>query len=66
LLSSGHKLPIILDDPFVSFDRERLERTLLFLGKLASRNQILLLTHDPFTLEWAKQTSCTILDLSKP
>ncbi|MDH7482213.1 MAG: AAA family ATPase [Armatimonadota bacterium] len=65
LLSSGHKLPIILDDPFVSFDRERLERTLLFLGKLASRNQILLLTHDPFTLEWAKQTSCTILDLSK-
>lgn len=66
LLSSGRKLPIILDDPFVSFDQERLERTLNLLQKLAAKNQVLLLTHDPFTLEWAKHSACAIHDLTKP
>ncbi|MHB0998650.1 MAG: ATP-binding protein [Armatimonadota bacterium] len=68
LLSSGKKLPIILDDPFASFDHERLNNALDMLVTLASDNQILLLTHDPYTLEWAKslQDSCNIHILQGP
>ena len=53
LLSAGQKLPLILDDPFANFDRGRLDNVLNLLGVLARENQILLLTHDPYVLDWA-------------
>ena len=72
LLSAGRKLPIILDDPFANFDRRRLDNVLKLLAKLAAENQILLLTHDPYTLDWARKlassnsVSCVVHDLPGP
>ena len=57
LLSNGKKLPVILDDPFASFDQARLKNALALLESLASDMQMLLFTHDPQTLEWAKELS---------
>lgn len=54
LLSAEHKLPIILDDPFASFDRERLSNVLSLITTLAKHNQVILLTHDPYVLDWAE------------
>jgi len=53
LLSAGRKLPLMLDDPFASFDPARLENALRLLETLAGENQILLMTHDPVVLNWA-------------
>ncbi|HUV04194.1 MAG TPA: AAA family ATPase [Armatimonadota bacterium] len=57
LLSDNRKLPVVLDDPFVAFDRPRLENVLDLLRVLAEENQILLLTHDPYVLDWARNLS---------
>ena len=54
VLSAGRKLPVILDDPFTAFDRNRLDNALDLLAKLAKENQIILLTHDPYVLDWAR------------
>ena len=54
LLSAGRKLPLMLDDPFASFDPARLDNALRLLEALAAENQILLMTHDPVVLNWAK------------
>jgi len=54
LLSNNRKLPLILDDPFVAFDRRRLDNALDLLKALAEESQILLLTHDPYVLDWAQ------------
>lgn len=72
LLSAGRKLPIILDDPFASFDRRRLDNVLELLAVLANENQILLLTHDSYILEWARglassnRAPCIIHELLNP
>lgn len=72
LLSAGRRLPIILDDPFVNFDRSRLDNVLGLLGALAGENQMLLLTHDPYILEWARNlassssVSCLVHELPGP
>lgn len=55
LLSMGRQLPLIIDDPFVSFDRGRLDSVLKLLKTLAAENQILLLTHDPYILDWIQE-----------
>ncbi len=70
LLSAGRRLPIILDDPFASFDRGRVDSVLNLLERLASENQVLLFTHDPYILDWArslaesKRVPCIVHDLS--
>lgn len=72
LLSAGRKLPIVLDDPFASFDRGRLDNVLNLIAALAKENQILLLTHDPYILDWARdltssgKTPCAIYELPAP
>jgi DNA repair exonuclease SbcCD ATPase subunit len=63
LIASGRKLPVILDDPFASFDRSRLDNALDLLHDLAKSYQILLLTHDPYVLERLKSTPTTILNI---
>lgn len=57
LLSEGRTLPLILDDPFASFDTERLHNVLEMLTSLAKANQVILLTHDPQILQWAQSDS---------
>lgn len=53
LLSTGESLPLILDDPFVNCDHERLGNVLAMLRDTAVRNQVLLMTHDEKILDWA-------------
>ena len=51
MLSHGHRLPLIMDDPFANFDRNRLANVLHLLSELAAKYQIMLFTHDPYTLD---------------
>lgn len=53
LLGKNEKIPIILDDPFVTFDSERLERTREILDGLKDQ-QILLFTHNTNYMDWGK------------
>lgn len=46
-LTGRTDFPLILDDPFVHFDPERLEAAVALLHELESRHQILWLTKDP-------------------
>jgi uncharacterized protein YhaN len=46
LLAEKSKPPIILDDPFDSFDSQRLDNTMKMLKQIAADRQILLLTSD--------------------
>jgi len=46
ILAEKAKPPIILDDPFDSFDSQRLENTMKMLKQMAADHQILLLTSD--------------------
>ncbi len=48
-------VPLILDDPFVHFDRERMANMLGFLRDLSRENQILLFTKEPFIAEWCRR-----------
>ncbi|HEY3297275.1 MAG TPA: AAA family ATPase [Armatimonadota bacterium] len=59
LLSSDCRLPMILDDPFAAFDRERLANVLSLLAALSRERQIIMLTHDPYVLDWAKSISAS-------
>ena len=47
----------MLDDTFVTFDRDRLGNALKLLEALAEESQILLMTHDPYVLDWARRLS---------
>ena len=72
LLSAGRRLPLVLDDPFASFDRPRLDNALTLLKVIARENQVLLMTHDPHILDWAREVSsagdvpCAIRELPAP
>ncbi len=48
-------VPLILDDPFVHFDHERMANMLDFLFELSTENQILLFTKEPFIREWCAE-----------
>lgn len=54
LLSGDRHLPLILDDPFASFDSERLMNALEALVSISNTNQVLLLTHDPQIRDWVE------------
>ncbi len=72
LLSAGKRLPVVLDDPFPAFDRVRLDNALELLKQAARSNQVILMTHDPHILDWAKslqaagQDRCAIHELASP
>jgi uncharacterized protein YhaN len=42
--SASHKLPLMLDDVFVNFDRERLHAIIRLLTKLAAERQVIVMT----------------------
>lgn len=46
-LTHGRSFPLILDDPFISFDRERLRGAAKVLARLARVHQVIWLTKDP-------------------
>jgi DNA repair exonuclease SbcCD ATPase subunit len=51
-LANNRGLPMILDDPYVNFDPQRLERTVAMLRTLSQRTQIIFFTADPRYEEW--------------
>jgi uncharacterized protein YhaN len=46
-------LPVLLDDPFAHFDRERLERSLAWLADAAAERQIIVFSTDPLVADLA-------------
>jgi len=51
-LATDRALPIVLDDPFLHFDRQRLARVEETLARLGETHQILLFTHDTRLAGW--------------
>lgn len=51
-LAADRALPIVLDDPFLHFDRQRLARVEETLETLGKTHQILLFTHDTRLAGW--------------
>lgn len=51
-LANDRGLPMILDDPFVHFDPQRLERTVAMLRALSQRTQVIFFTADPRYEAW--------------
>jgi len=45
-LGENARFPFILDDPFVNFDDDRLERVIGVLGNVCAQRQIIILSHD--------------------
>ncbi len=62
ILSSGRKLPLFLDDPFVNFDHERRLKALELLKKLSLEHQIFLFTYDPWYCEHLQNANVISLD----
>ncbi len=52
LLASDVKLPLVLDDPFVNFDDERLIAVKGVVVEIAKERQVILLVHDYRFKEW--------------
>jgi DNA repair exonuclease SbcCD ATPase subunit len=46
ILSQNKRPPIILDDPFHSFDKNRLENTIHMLKEISKETQVILFSHD--------------------
>jgi uncharacterized protein YhaN len=53
-------LPVLLDDPFAHFDRDRLERSLAWLADAAAERQIILFSTDPLVAELAPAGAVSI------
>ncbi len=51
-LAADRALPLVLDDPFLHFDAERLALAGETLQRLGERHQILLFSHDPRLAGW--------------
>jgi DNA repair exonuclease SbcCD ATPase subunit len=48
LLSGNINVPLILDDPFHSFDDPRLDKTIEIVKKISKNKQIILISHRPY------------------
>lgn len=55
LSQTMESLPLILDDPFVHFDHDRMANMIRFLVDLSKENQVLLFTKEPFILDWCSE-----------
>jgi uncharacterized protein YhaN len=51
-LAGGRTLPLVLDDPFVNLDPERLRRAVAFLKGLVPHTQVILFSCDPAYAQW--------------
>ena len=61
LLSRNIQLPFLLDDPFVNYDKKRLENVQFILSNVKKTNQIILFVHDPHYKVWSN----TVIDLNE-
>ncbi|MBU7019348.1 MAG: AAA family ATPase [Theionarchaea archaeon] len=61
LLSKNMELPFLLDDPFVNYDRKRLENARSILDYIQKTNQVILFVHDAFYKEWGT----SVIDLNE-
>jgi uncharacterized protein YhaN len=52
---TGEKLPLLLDDPLVQFDRDRQEEALEYLALLAEQTQVFMFTKDEWMKDWFEQ-----------
>ena len=64
-LSSGHRLPLLLDDPLVNFDSHRLAETLNALEHLGREHQVIFLSHDDGLLRRAAQKRWNVVSLDE-
>lgn len=64
-LSSGHRLPLLLDDPLVNFDSHRLGETLNSLEQLGREHQVIFLSHDDGLLRRAAQKRWNVVSLDE-
>ncbi len=55
LLAGGIQPPLLFDDPFLTFDPERLEAVRRTLERIAADRQIILLTHRPELADWGNE-----------
>ncbi|MGM8212067.1 AAA family ATPase [Virgibacillus sp. W0430] len=53
LMSEKHRLPFIMDDPFVHFDLERTKRMMKVIQQVSKDQQIILFTCKKELLDWA-------------
>lgn len=67
MLSKNTNLPLLLDDPFVTYDTNRLTAVIKMLGEVSKDRQTILFTHDKETNEIAKKTVANLntLELAK-
>jgi len=54
VVAEGKPIPLVLDDPFLTFDEERLASTQTLLADWATRHQIFLFTTRPEYKSWGK------------
>lgn len=64
-LSSGHRLPLLLDDPLVNFDSSRLGETLTALEHLGREHQVIFLSHDDGLLRRAAHKRWNVVSLDE-
>ncbi|MCL5773795.1 MAG: AAA family ATPase [Firmicutes bacterium] len=57
LSKSRERLPLILDDPFVHYDENRLKLMIAFMLEISKENQIILFTRDKSILSWVESHS---------
>ena len=62
-LSSGRVLPLLLDDPLVNFDSQRLQETLTALEHLSRDHQIIFFSHDDNLARRAAQKRWNVISL---
>ncbi|MFO7172897.1 MAG: hypothetical protein DIU70_008025 [Bacillota bacterium] len=62
LLADAVRLPLILDDPFVTSDRTRLGRIRETLERVSGERQVLLLAHDPAYRTWGQPAALDLGD----
>jgi uncharacterized protein YhaN len=63
-LSQGLNLPLLLDDPLVNQDQDRLGETLKILERLSSDHQIILFSHDDRLLRQAARERWHVVTLN--
>ncbi len=52
-MASMTSIPLLLDDPFTSFDKNRRDRARQLLKEISKRHQVILFTHDDSYISWA-------------
>jgi len=65
-LANGMPLPLLLDDPLVNLDQQRLAEALNVLERLSSEHQIILFSHDERLLKRATRDRWNVVTLDDP